>query len=85
MEDWRLLRGQIEYMFGGKMEHRDYVPPSGRWDHDHCEFCMSKFSNASGDLHKGYCMDNDIWVCESCFEDFKKMFNWTVECDQGGD
>lgn len=32
-----------------------------------------------GVLHQGYATQDDYrWICESCFEDFKEMFEWTV-------
>ncbi len=51
------------------------------WDHDHCEFCGAKFmvEDVPGVLHEGYCTEDRYrWVCLSCFEDFKRRFEWKL-------
>ena len=49
------------------------------WDHEHCEFCGIKFSKHEGDLQEGYStLDQNYWICEKCYYDFRDMFNWTV-------
>ena len=51
----------------------DYRPTEGN-DHDHCEFCGTKFSlNIEGSLTSGWCdIQRYRWVCESCFKDFEQ-------------
>lgn len=66
-DDWR-LRGQDEYSQNGSL-------------HARCEFCWHKFmENPDGvkDCSKqGYCsIDGKYWICEDCFNDFRKKFNW---------
>ncbi|MDR1162828.1 MAG: hypothetical protein LBM17_03195 [Candidatus Accumulibacter sp.] len=79
MEDWR-LQGQEEYLQNAILERKRYRRYSQSWDHDHCEFCWEKFSlEIPGALQVGYATtDNDRWICDACFEDFKSRFNWTV-------
>lgn len=77
--DWRLLRGQEQYLSGVSLVWHKYRPKNPNNDHDHCEFCMEKFGFSESDLHYGYStLDNDIWICKICFEDFKKDFKWKV-------
>ena len=76
-EDWRLMRGQETYLKCVSLKKQAYqpIPPN---DHDHCEFCMEKFS--AGDLTEGYCtLDGKIWICPQCYEHFKKPFRWKLE------
>ena len=74
--DWRFM-GQDEYLMNVKLMYHFYDHTIR--DHDHCEFCMKKFSNNTGDLHEGYCtLDEYCWICERCYNDFRKMFMWEV-------
>ncbi len=79
-DDWRLERGQIEYLKDKELIYTKYTQPSKEWDHDHCAFCWKSFSIlVDSDLHEGYCtLDRYTWICPECFEDFKEMFNWKV-------
>jgi hypothetical protein len=80
--DWR-RSGQEAYLQGAVFTFRVYVAPRPGWDHDHCEFCMAKFS--PDDLTSGWATpyegetDNFRWVCQSCFEDFREEFEFRVE------
>ena len=77
--DWR-LQGQEEYLKGETLYYKKYTKYSDEWEHEHCEFCGDKISEYDGDLHEGYCTkDEKCWICEKCFNDFKKMFDWKVE------
>lgn len=77
--DWRLLRGQDEYLKNEVLNLAKYERYSETWDHDHCAFCWETFSEYEGDLHEGYCtLDKRYWICEKCFNDFKHMFKWKV-------
>ena len=79
-QDWRLGRGQEKYLKGAKLKYvTDFKKFSDTWDHEHCEFCMDKFMEAEGCLREGYCtLDEKNWICQTCFDDFKEMFKWTV-------
>ena len=78
MSDWR-LQGQERYLANAALRHERYHAPSAAWDHDHCEFCSRKFSEASGDLNAGYVtQDGQHWICETCFHDFRAAFHWQV-------
>ena len=77
--DWRRQR-QEQYLRGVVLVFKDYHPHRIRWEHDHCEFCGSKFSLNEGDLKKGYStLDECYWICCECFNDFKDEFSWQVE------
>ena len=41
-EDWR-LRGQEDYLRGATLVRKRYKAWSEDWEHDHCEFCWTKF------------------------------------------
>ena len=78
MEDWRITN-QAMYLEGVKLKRLEYVDRTNDSDHDHCEFCMDKFSDNPGDLHAGYCTpDCYYWICDKCFNDFKYSFKWQV-------
>lgn len=58
---------------------RAYTRYAKDWDHDHCEFCMAKFSENPENLHEGYTTtDSYHWICEECYQDFKVVFQWTL-------
>lgn len=79
-DDWRLNTGrrQAEYLSGETLvKTTRYIKPSERWDHEHCEFCWEKFME-SYDKTFYHTTDKKCWICEPCFNDFKEMFNWTV-------
>jgi hypothetical protein len=75
-DDWRYT-GQDKYLLNKEFEWRDF--DGSIREHDHCEFCCSKFSEQSEDLHMGYCTkDKYHWICEQCYKDFKDTFHWVV-------
>ena len=41
-DDWR-LRGQEDYLQGATLIRTRYTAWSEDWEHDHCEFCWTKF------------------------------------------
>jgi hypothetical protein len=76
MSDWR-LQNQESYLLGAKLSRLTFAIQDPAWDHEHCEFCGVKFSEAPGDLHEGYTTpDRYHWVCGPCFGDFKDQFKW---------
>jgi hypothetical protein len=78
--DWRLTN-QLLCLKGVKLIRESYSAPNDQWDHDHCEFCWTKFMEQgySGTLSSGYTTeDRRHWICESCYEDFKDLFEWSV-------
>ena len=78
LDDWR-RQGQEKYLTGAKLVYKDYYLNRTTWNHDHCEFCGSKFSLNEGDLKKGYSTDDGYrWVCIECFDDFKTEFDWQL-------
>jgi hypothetical protein len=69
--------GQESYLLGKQLIYKQWIQYQENWDHDHCEFCMAKFSNYKDALHSGYCtMDERQWICEDCYNDFKEFFQW---------
>ncbi len=77
-KDWR-LRGQEGYLSGKTLYYRKWADFRKHCEHDHCEFCWDKFSEASDTLSEGYTTeDNYYWICEDCYNSFKEMFNWTL-------
>jgi len=75
------ITNQEKYLKGVVLSRRQYRKPRPDWDHDHCEFCWTKFmeTSAPGDLSEGYATPGEKhWVCPKCFEDFKGRFGWTV-------
>lgn len=78
MKEWRLTN-QEEYLMSIKWKYIKYIPGSDISDHEHCEFCWETFSKYDGDLHEGYnSEDEQYWVCEKCFNDFKERFHWEI-------
>lgn len=76
MADWR-LQGQERFLKAATFRKRQYTPYRVGWDHDHCEFCGTKFSEHHPDLTEGYVTtDGYHWVCERCFDDFREIFEW---------
>jgi hypothetical protein len=78
------LQGQERYLQGATLKFSRYMHYPESRDHDHCEFCGAKFTEAgSGSpdaLHCGYCTpDRYRWICPDCFEDFRAWFAWTLE------
>jgi hypothetical protein len=84
MSDWR-LQGQAKYLAGVPLRRERYCKRREDWEHDHCEFCMRKFSERPGDAHEGYVTEDDYhWICEDCYEDFKGQFQWVVKGNDSG-
>ena len=81
MSDWR-LQGQEKYLAGVLLLKKRYTKHRADWEHDHCEFCMRKFSERSGDLNDGYVTEDGYrWICGDCYRDFKEKFQWALKDD----
>jgi len=83
IDDWR-RQGQETFLKGVTLIHRSYRqhPSNPKWDHDHCEFCGTKFQleKDHNQAQEAYATDDDShWVCPTCFEDFKHEFGWIVQ------
>lgn len=60
-----------EYLQGEKIQ--DF------W-HRHCVFCTDTITTR--DHRVCYCSEqDDEWICESCYKDFKELFGWKLEED----
>ena len=78
MDDWRLTN-QIEYLYEKKIVRTRFFKTEGN-EHEHCEFCFEKFGEEDNMLHAGYCTcDRYYWICDQCYNDFRKTFNWIVD------
>ena len=88
-KDWRLGRGQEDYLKGKTLIWKKFkakpskTNPSVMWDHEHCEFCWHKIMENCEDPEdystEGYCTaDERTWICETCYNDFKETFKWTL-------
>ena len=82
--DWRLSTydGDLD---GAEFALKKFVSTPTN-DHEHCVFCWQKITDLDiEDCEKeGYCtMDEQTeqsqWVCKTCFNDFKDMFNFKVK------
>jgi hypothetical protein len=47
--DCRFVK-QDRYLKGATVKWADYKAPSPEWDHDHCQFCWSKFMESGSDV-----------------------------------
>lgn len=76
--DWR-LSNQENYLKNKLLFPKNYIDRITNTDHDHCEFCLERFSEDISDLNFGYCTeDNYYWICFECYNDFKNMFGWKL-------
>lgn len=75
--DWRITN-QMNYLYRLKLE-KVIFEKTENTDHEHCEFCWEKFGDSPENLHVGYATpDRYYWICETCFHDFKEMFEWSI-------
>lgn len=76
--DWR-EQGQEKYLFGLQFKKQKYKKYNKNLDHDHCEFCGTKFCEILPNencIEVGYSTsDNYRWICEKCFKDFNQKYN----------
>jgi len=77
--DWRLAGHQANYLHGELLRYASYRPPRPGWNHDHCEFCWAPFGSGAGRIAEGFYTEDQRWICESCYEDFKMLFDWRLE------
>lgn len=76
--DWR-LQGQ-DWLREELLRFEPYQPPRPGSEHDHCEFCWVPFRTKviEGVVQEGYVTADRRWICETCYEDFKLIFDWTL-------
>ena len=77
-DDWRLTN-QEDYLLNVRLIRSKY--DKGQLEHDHCEFCFQKFSEdgQNNSINAGYTTEDKYrWICDSCYEDFKGLFNWVL-------
>ena len=51
-------------------------------DHEHCSICFTKIGDDEHCQceHIGFfCKETGDWLCASCFDDFKTLFNWSID------
>lgn len=79
MDDWR-LNGQEKYLKNAVLKSLNFCERTTKTDHEHCEFCTDKISEYPDTLNRGYCTEDEYhWICDTCFEDFRELFGFTVE------
>jgi hypothetical protein len=82
-DDWQLSFGKEPSFYSQcTWSLKKWTKTRSHWDHDHCEFCWQKISDMdSSDIQpEGWSDDEETyWVCKSCFEDFKEMYQWNVK------
>ncbi len=69
------------YMYQGFLANKTFVRkvfvPDGCNDHEHCNMCGDKFMGNEDPPKYGFgSIDGIGWICESCFSEFKKEYNW---------
>ena len=79
INDWR-YHGQEGYLLGVTLRQKKYAERITKTDHDHCLFCMAKFSDSIPDtLTEGYATTDDYrWICADCYAEFKDDFKWLI-------
>jgi len=79
--DWRLSGLQANYLHGELLRFSPYRPPRPGWKHDKCEFCWARFApeRREGWVTEGFYTDDQRWICEPCYEDFKVLFDSRLE------
>lgn len=76
-DDWRIAN-QMSYLYRAKLKRAKFEATPAN-DHEHCEFCFDKFGENENLLKSGYCTLNEYyWICDGCFRDFQKQFEWKV-------
>ena len=77
--DWR-YQNQEKYLTGLKFTFCSYQSQNDN-DHDHCEFCGSKFSNTiDNNLKEGWTDDARYrWICSECFNLFQSELNLKIK------
>ena len=81
-DDWRLEFGKNpDFYKKYKWSLQKWTQTREHWDHDHCEFCNSKFMDLEkpGILRQGWTDEEQTyWICQECFEDFKEKYKWNI-------
>jgi len=80
-DDWRLTGHQANYMHGELLRFGRYKPRKKGSEHDHCEFCFRRFCSAArvNFCSEGFYTEDKRWICETCYDDFKVLFDWQIE------
>lgn len=78
-DDWR-LQGQ-DWLREELLRFGPYRPLKPGSEHDHCEFCWTPFRSRAqpGAAREGFVTSDHRWICETCYEDFKLLFDWILE------
>lgn len=78
-DDWRIM-GQESYLKGKTLQHRKFQNGLRHDEHqDQCDFCYSGLNEDPENLTRAYySAEEEVWICEECFNDFREHFDWTV-------
>ena len=76
-KDWREeLLFSVKDTYNMKFEMKNFKTDD-HWDHEHCSICFRKIGlQGKTDNCAFYCEQTNDWICQSCFFDFCKKFNW---------
>ena len=78
LDDWR-IQGQEGYLMNKYLVFRTFDRKLCVEDYDQCEFCWSVFDKDKHHPKKAYYQpDEKVWICEKCYNDFKKYFHWRI-------
>ena len=74
-KEWYIIEYEQKTYLHNKTLLKKIFDKSG--DHRHCELCWNRISVEVDDANFGYYdCDSGSWICETCFGDFKELFNW---------
>lgn len=74
--DWRLTN-QMNYLYRKVLKKQAFKVYRDGWEHEHCEFCSKRIDK---NTKVAYSSENNYyWICKKCYEDFKNLFEWTVQ------
>jgi len=79
--DWRLSRNPEKYLKGITLTRKPWHQSRPDWDHDHCEFCWAEIAGPeiANALHEGWTTPDEYrWICDTCFRDFQRDFQWII-------
>ena len=65
------------YLHSRRLQLKDFANSDDQ--HRHCDLCKSRFSNTPNQGSGYYQNSSKIWICETCYNDFKELFKWGVD------
>ena len=65
------------YLHSRRLQLKDFANSDDQ--HRHCDLCKSRFSNTPNQGSGYYENSSKIWICETCYNDFKELFKWSTD------